>query len=766
MNGYWHFIALSIAISAVTIIYGNYWIILGFMAWLFYLYLFRGLRWTTVLCSSLFFLFFMFYIPTPDTQSNEVTPELQDNTPMIGTITTPLKETPTYTQFIFQEENTGNEMLVYFFKNNTGNASPQLTSINAEYGQTCEINGTIDPVEHATNPGQFDFNDYMDRQGIDGQMVLKSSTDINCTGSHPMSYIYSLRSSIVAFAHSHLSDFSAAWVTALLFGEDSFLSDDTIQLFRYWGLSHLLAISGLHVGLIVSLLYFILIKLNIFTKERAQNVMILFLPLYALLAGGEPSVWRASTMVLLVLLFHKRKIRMTMTDIFSLVFIGLLIVDPLLMYHVGFQLSFIVTFGLLLSKNWLMQSENPIFLVIKISFVSQMMIVPLQIGYFSVFQPLSILLNIFVVPYFTMLVIPFMFILLVTSPIPFLGNTLDFMFKLTHNGFMDIIHLVDKVADYPFILGSFPFLFAISYYVFFFIMMRRMEMKQNISAFFYGCLLVFVLIGLTLKPYLSPEGRITMLDVGQGDSFVIELPYRKAVILYDAAATVSFKDWKPTDTIYENVIKPYLYSRGIHEIDAIILSHEHIDHMGSVEFILNDFHVKKIVTEHFYENTEEIQKKWDKNPTPMYKFKQGDRFTIGGQEFLVLSPEYDQGSANENSLVLYTVFANKKWLFTGDMEARAEKHMRNAFPELNVDIYQVAHHGSDTSTSEELMDILKPEYSLISVGRNNTYGLPSEKVIDTIHNANSMILRTDKHGAITFRFKHDKGYFYKFRETN
>src|SRR5699024_9702838 len=145
------------------------------------------------------------------------------------------------------------------------------------------------------------------------------------------------------------------------------------------------------------------IKLNLLTKERAQIVMMLFLPLYALLAGGEPSVWRASTMVLLVLLFQKFKIRMSLTDICSIVFIGILIMDPFLIYHIGFQLSFIVTFALLLSKKWLMQSDNPVLLIIKISFVSQMMIVPMQIGYFSVFQPLSIVLNIIVVPYFSIL---------------------------------------------------------------------------------------------------------------------------------------------------------------------------------------------------------------------------------------------------------------------------------------------------------------------------------------------------------------------------
>jgi len=98
------------------------------------------------------------------------------------------------------------------------------------------------------------------------------------------------------------------------------------------------------------------------------------------------------------------------------------------------------------------------------------------------------------------------------------------------------------------------------------------------------------------------------------------------------------------------------------------------------------------------------------------------------------------------------------------MESKAEKDIINGFPELKVDVHQVAHHGSNTSTSEELMDIMEPEYSFISVGRNNMYGHPSVEVLDTIKRAESTVLRTDKHGAITFRFKHGKGYFYKFME--
>lgn len=761
MKGYWHFIALSASISALTVIYGHYWFIFGYFAWLFYLYLFRGLNWQVILYSSLTLLVFIFYIPSVDhTPSSVTTESSHSQLLMTGTIISPLKETPTYIQFSFEKDSDAQNLLVYYFKNDSD--SRLLSDINAQYGQTCQISGKTDRVQHATNPGQFDFNDYLNRQGIDSQMIVESLSDINCTGKNALSFIHSLRRGVMSYAQAHLSDYSFGWVSALIFGEDSFISEDTIELFQYWGLSHLLAISGLHVGLIVSLIYFLLIKLNVLTKERTQILMLFFLPFYAMLAGGAPSVWRASLMVLFVLICHKLKIRMSMTDIFSLVFIGLVLMDPMLIYHIGFQLSFIVTFGLLLSKKWLKETTHPLFLIIKISFVSQMMIVPLQVGYFSVFQPLSIILNIVVVPYFSMFVIPYMFILLATSPLPLIGKGFDFAFEVVHKGFVQCIQFVDKIADYPFILGSFPLLFTLLYYLFFFTMMQRMELKKQLQAFFYGCLVVGVLVGISLKPHFSPEGRITMLDVGQGDSFVIELPYRKAVILYDAAATVSFTDWTPSDKVYKNVIKPYLYHRGIQKIDAIVLSHEDMDHMGSVQFLLDDFHVDRMITNRFYENTKDIQKEWDKHSIPMKTFQKGDAFTIVSQEFLVLSPGYEKNSPNENSLILYTVLGGKRWLLTGDMENQTEKDIREDFPELEVDVHQVAHHGSNTSTSEELMDWLRPEYSLISVGRNNMYGHPNAEVVELIHHFDSTLLRTDEHGAITYRFTKEGGDFFHF----
>src|SRR5699024_437655 len=161
----------------------------------------------------------------------------------------------------------------------------------------------------------------------------------------------------------------------------------------------------------------LLTKLNLLTKEKAQWLLIFFLPFYAVIAGGEPSVWRASLMVLLFLLISKLNIKFSVTDVLSFIFIILIAMDKYIVYDIGFQLSFSVTLGLLLSKNWLSQTNVSLFSILKISFVSQLVILPLQIAYFSNFQPLSILLNVIVVPYFSLFVIPLMFFIFLLSPV-------------------------------------------------------------------------------------------------------------------------------------------------------------------------------------------------------------------------------------------------------------------------------------------------------------------------------------------------------------
>src|SRR5690606_33448586 len=149
---------------------------------------------------------------------------------------------------------------------------------------------------------------YLSNKGINYQLVLTSLEKASCDKHSYLENIYSLRSVLVNKTTEKLQPTTAAWMQALVLGNDELIDPEIIEMFQRWSLSHILAISGLHIGIIVGILYFTSVRFSITTKENAQNFIILFLPLYAVLAGGEPSVWRASRMVLFIIWIQKNKL--------------------------------------------------------------------------------------------------------------------------------------------------------------------------------------------------------------------------------------------------------------------------------------------------------------------------------------------------------------------------------------------------------------------------------------------------------------------------
>jgi competence protein ComEC len=763
MKGYWHFVALSVSVGVLAIILGNYWFLAGLFLWLFYLFYNERLRKLPLLITLTFFLFFSTYIPMVDKTSHSTNTNYTQQQNFQGKIVRPVLINPKKVDFILQDDLSNQKLLVIYFPDENDQHSHKNKYAHLAYGASCTISGQIEQPNVSRNPGQLDFNYYLESQGITNQMIVDSLEEIQCQGSSFLNHIYSLRTDLMYFVSESVSVETFAWISALVLGDDSQLDEKVVELFQRWGLSHLLAISGLHIGLIVGLVYFLIVKLNIVTKEKAQWTMIFFLPIYALIAGGQPSVWRASTMVLIFIVLNKLKLRLSATDTLSIVFLLLILFNKYIVYHVGFQLSFAVTFGLILSRKLIFHTQSSFYQGLQISFISQMMILPLQFTYFSFFQPLSILVNVIVVPYFSLFVIPLMFLMLLFSGLPKSILTIfDITFVNIQSIFVYLLEGVDKTVNYPIVIGDFPIIATVIYYCLFYLFMHNFQNEKLIEAFKYGVFLTILMTFLILRPYTSSVGTVTMLDIGQGDAFVIELPYRKGVLLVDAGASFSFTDFEPTNKVYNHVIKPYLYSRGIMKIDAIFISHEDLDHMGSIDFIVKDMKVDQIIMSHYYELESDQESLWEKEGIQITRVNANESITVNGQLFQVLGPTINQHSANENSLILYTNLGGKRWLFTGDIDKATEKELTNNYNQLRVDVLKVAHHGSNTSTDQQFIETIKPGYALISAGVNNSYGHPASEVLETLEDMQIQILRTDKDGAVQFKFKKNQGTFFKY----
>ena len=760
MKGYWHIFAISVTCSILTVYFNSYIFLIAVVLWLLYLYYFYQLEQKPFIFALLLYMFFSFYIPSVSEGvyniSNDVEQEIQIN----GKIVSPVKTTPSKTEFIIQNERNKERMLAVIF-HNSDNEHPQVFP----QGATCFIQGTITVPEGATNPGQFDFPLFLKKQGFNYQLIIPTVDQIECDGHTFFSIINKTNSTLNNQMKKNASTYTSAWFQALILGNRTFLDEEIIDLFQRWGLSHILAISGLHIGIIVAIFYFIFINFQLTTKEKAEWFIICMLPFYAIIAGGQPSVLRASLMVVLIIFFKKFKWRLRLVDSVCIVFIILILFDKYIVYNIGFQFSFLVTFALILSKEWLFQTNFKSLQLLKISFISQLVILPLQVAYFHTFQPLSIILNVLIVPYFSLFVIPFMFVLFLTSFFPsIIFSFIESIFLITHKMIIYLLQNIDQVLYYPFVIGEYPETYACLYYIILFIFMKYLQEVNLKKAIAYGALFILFIICLTVRPYFSSIGVVTMLDIGQGDAFIIELPNRKGVFMIDAGASISFTEKKPSSKVFEQIIKPYLYSRGIQQIDAIFLSHEDIDHIGSLTYILKEFHVDSVIVSDLFEIEKEMELAIKNSNTFLQRVSFNDRIKIKGQSFQILGPKVNNGSSNENSLIVATTIGEKGWLFTGDIGKETEKQILSDLENMSIDVLKVGHHGSDTSTDEQFLNTIRPEIAFISVGRSNRYNHPADEVIELLKRKNINVFRTDHHGAVQYYYKRDKnvGTFWTF----
>ncbi len=653
--------------------------------------------------------------------------------------------------FIMKQNNTVKVNIRYFYEKDIKEIKEALKTL--ETGRECLIKGVQNPPPVKSNPGQFDYARHLANQDIHSELMVEDLGDISCGKKSFLSPIWSLRNKLILKIKTNYSDLSSGWIIALILGEDSFIDSDIIDLFRHWNIAHLLAISGLHTAIFIGIIYFILMKVFKLTIEKTQIILIIILPIFIILSGAEPSVIRATLMVISFIILNLLKVRLTPSDLLSVIFIILVILNPSLLSHIGFQFSFAVTFSLLISLKWLSQTNNRLIQSFQISFISQMIILPLQLHYFTVFQPLSVILNVLVIPYFTLFVIPFMFIMLLGLVLPImLRNFLDNLFIWIHNIFLESLRKLDILFPEHFVIGDLNVAHFLMYYLILFMFMWALEKLRLKRSAIIGVAFVLFIMILNVKEAFSPEGRVTMLDIGQGDSIVIELPHREGVFMMDVGSSFSFIDMEPSKKVYEQVIKPYLYYRGIDSIDGVFLSHDHLDHTGSLEFMLDDFNINEVFISPYHPIEGDLLEALQESKTKITIITPTEKLVRNDLSFQVLHPIKDQFDENDNSLIIYTEVGGKSWLFNGDASTHNELDLLKAFPNLKADILKVGHHGSNTSTDEVFLQEVMPKYALVSAGVNNSYGHPTPEVIKRLKKHDVEVFRTDEDGAIEYKY--------------
>ncbi|HEM1635109.1 TPA: DNA internalization-related competence protein ComEC/Rec2, partial [Listeria monocytogenes] len=538
---------------------------------------------------------------------------------------------------------------------------------------------------------------------------------------------------------------------ALISGEKNGFSPEMYEVYQQMGVVHLLAISGLHVNLLIGAIYFLLLKFGI-TRDRAITCLLVFLPFYVILTGANPPVIRAATMTALLLLSEKYTTKWSSFSAICLSFILFFLLQPYIIREVGFQLSYAVSFGIILSSRQILtRQQNAFTKSLAISFISTIMSSAVMMYHFYSFSWVGIFFNLIYVPIFTMIILPgcltvFVLSFFSTEIFHFPEAMLTFFIQLVEK----LTYIFAKIPHQTIVTGRPNTVILVLTIITIIIVFSQWQKKKfPLGIFICFCLLCYL-------ASFNFSGKVSFIDVGQGDSILIQLPYNQGNYLIDTGGQLPFekeawaKKRKPF-TIGGSTLSPVLKSKGINSLDKVIITHSDADHMEGLDDLQKNITIKELIFAKGAENKPIMKEALAAMP----KVKQtiilaGAKWQIGENSFECLYPDKAGEGGNDDSIVLKAVLDGKIWLFTGDLEANGEKGISEQ--PIKADILKVGHHGSKTSSSKEFIQKVKPTFAVISCGLNNRFGHPHAETINTLEKAGVTILRTDVQGEITYTF--------------
>ena len=512
---------------------------------------------------------------------------------------------------------------------------------------------------------------------------------------------------------------SGGYIKAFILGDKS--SIDEYSLYQANGVSHLFALSGMHIGLLTGILLFLLKKYS-----KKNFLIILFLIFYLIITIESASLLRSIVFYIMLKINKKFNLDISTKNILLLTISILIIYNPLIIMDMGFEYSAVVTYGLVVCTKYF--KKNYFVNLFITSLIAFLFSLPITVYYNYKINMLSIISNLFVVPLVSFIIYP---LSLITFIIPYLDSVLFILLRLL----ILINNLLSSVA-FNVVIPKVSIIFYLIYYLFLYLFYVSNNYKYLLFAF-------FCVFSLKFKCLIDNSINVYYLDVSQGDSSLIT--YKNRNILID---TGGIKD----RTVSDGTIK-LLNSLGYAKIDYLILTHGDYDHMGEAINLVENFKVEKVIFNcgEFNELEQGLIEVLEKKKIEYYSCIKELNIDKNRLYFLQ-TKKYD--NENDNSNVIYTELNGYKFMFMGDAGIEKEKDILEKYNISNIDVLKVGHHGSKTSSDKNFINEINPKYSIISVGKNNRYGHPNKEVLNNLKD--SKIYRTDQDGSVMIKIKNNK----------
>lgn len=608
-------------------------------------------------------------------------------------------------------------------------------------GASYKIKGKFNSPLPDMNEGNFDYNKNNKAQGIYAIGKVKSFKKISEPNKfYKISNFFLDRAKKIYF--ENLEDRNGNLISSIALADRSFIDQVDKDRFNTLGISHILAVSGLHIGVLAVFLEFIFKRMRL--SKRLSDIFVTSIILFYIVTIGIPiSALRA----FLFFILYKGNIYLKKDlDVKKIYFLSLsiiLFINPMAIYSISLILSYGAIFGLVFVYP-VINSRLAGSGLVKKSLVGTTSVIislfPIINYYFDGFSLLVYLSNLIIVPIYSV-IITLGFVMGLGILPGIIGNILNVLMNATYG----LESIFASKGSFFLTIKAFKFEYIFIYYILLFLVLYRHKLKEiiepniKIIEIYMAVFFIFTSLGI-LRDYNTYKECHIYID--QGDCTLIS--FRDKNYLIDTGGA------RYENKIAEKFLFPTLKVRGISKIDGIFLSHFDEDHAGNLNKILKKYKVENIFINHLPENPEILADA--KKFSNIVMLKKADKLKIcEDTKVEVISDAENRQNENDNSMVLLVNHKGFKTLFTGDISADVEKKIKN-----KIDILKVPHHGSETSTSYKLLKNTEPRFAVISAGVNNSYGHPHKVTLQSLERHGIIYYVTSRDGEVDFKIYDDK----------